>query len=162
MSHINFLGIPVEGDIRKTEVRAAQRSLSELEPLIRALLDDDTIVEFGWRQYTPYFMDGDPCIFSASGIWVRTVTDKPANEEDNDLSVEYRHPSLGEIVWEYVGIPRERRMAGYNGPDLSRLERCNALDQAIQSGAFDDVLIEAFGDHADITIRRDGITIRTT
>ena len=166
MSHTNFLGIPIDGKIQRSEGRAAQRPRSELEPLIRALVEDDTIVEFGWQQFTPYFNDGEPCVFNAYGLWVRTISDSKNEDEDEDededLSVEFaHHPSLGRIEWEYIGQwpDRERRIKTYEGPDLHRLERCIALDDAIQSGAFDDVLLDAFGDHADITIRRDGITI---
>lgn len=165
MSHTNFLGIPVTGDISWGEKRPLQKPLSELEPLIRALLDDETIVEFGWRQYTPYFNDGDPCVFSTYGVWVRTVTDdKDPDDEDisDSLSVEYGHPSLGEIQWGYSSGSYESRVRfvkGYEGPDQARLERCLAFNDAIEGGSFDDVLLEAFGDHAEIRVKRDGITV---
>lgn len=159
MSHTSFLGIPVDGDITKTGDRVEQRPLSEFEPLVRALLNDDTIVEFGWRQYTPYFNDGEPCLFGAHGLWVRTVDDE--DEDEDALTVEYGHPTLGEFEYEYFGdeVPRQRRIKTYTGPDRARLERCLALDGAVDSGEFDDVLIEAFGDHAHITVKATGISV---
>lgn len=68
---------------------------------------------------------------------------------------------MGEIDWEYYGntVPRQRRVKAYKGLDQARLERCLALDKAIESGAFDDVLIEAFGDHAEVTVKKDGISV---
>jgi hypothetical protein len=165
-AHTNFLGIPVEGDITRPETRKAQKPLAELEPLLRAVLDDDTIVQFGWRQYTPYFNDGEECVFSAHGLWVRTVDDPAANDDDDydteeRYEVDYGHPTLGELHRAWVGVHpnREYVVTGYTGPDQARLERCLALDKAIDSGEFDDVLLEAFGDHADIAITRSGITV---
>lgn len=165
--HTNFLGIPVHGDIVRGGEMKDQRPLEDLAPLFQALLNDDTIVEFGWAQSTPYFNDGEPCIFSADGLWVRTVTDTGSEEEDEDepvserLGVEYGHPSLGEMHWEWRGTypNSERVFTRYEGPDQARLERCLALNKAIESGNFDKVLIEAFGDHAEITVSRSGIQI---
>lgn len=175
-THTNFLGIPVEGDITKTEVRPAQRPLPEFEPLVRALLDDPTIVEFGWSQYTPYFNDGDPCVFSANGLWVRTVADGAPKTHDDDededsyddeepdedkLSVVYGHPTLGKTEWRWLHIDGRtiRQFHSYIGPDQARMERCVELDQAIQGGAFDDVLIGSFGDHAKILVKKTNIIV---
>lgn len=165
--HTNFLGIPVHGVIVRGNVPKDQRPLEDLAPLLQALLDDDTIVEFGWSQYTPYFNDGEPCVFGANGLWVRTVTDMAGSEEEEDegvserLGVEYGHPSLGEMNWEWRGAPglRERVFVGYEGPDQARLERCLALNKAIESGNFDKVLLDVFGDHAEITVSRSGIQV---
>jgi hypothetical protein len=44
----NFLGIPVAGDINKGDKRTPQKPLSELEPLIRAVIDDPTIKAIGF------------------------------------------------------------------------------------------------------------------
>lgn len=85
MSHTNFLGIPVEGDITRGEKRANQRPIEELEVLIEALLADPVIHDFGWSQYTPYFNDGDPCVFKANSFWVRTHFDaQPPTPLDPD------------------------------------------------------------------------------
>lgn len=154
MSHTNFLGIPVEGDINKGESRVPQRPLSELEPLLRAVVDDDGIAAFGWTQYTPYFMDGDPCVFGINELWFKTLEDK--EDEDNyhfDLS---GHPTLGDRVYDYV----KSEYTGYKGPDEARFMRCFNLSNAIGSGAWDDVLLEAFGDHAEVTVKRSGITVK--
>lgn len=171
----NFLGIPVEGDITKPDRRTPQRPLAELEPLIQAVLADDTIDSFGWTQYTPYFNDGEPCTFSVGEPWFRTTADaKPAQDPDSDdydpdedededdsYSVGYgNHPTLGKRDYDYVGSRgRERVYRGYEGPDEARHDRCLALHTAIDSGAYDDVLLEAFGDHARITIRKDKIVV---
>ena len=158
----NFLGIPVVGDITRGERKANQRPLEEFAPVLQAVLDDPTIVELGWTQYTPYFNDGDPCVFSADGVWVRTDQDTDVESTYDLQPTRYSgHPSLGkrDYRWEGQHPNRYRVDLNYEGPDEARFDRCRALEDAIDSGEFDDVLLDAFGDHAEITVRRDGIQV---
>lgn len=174
----NFLGIPVEGDINKADKRVPQKPLSELEPLIRAVLADEYIHSFGWTQYTPYFNDGDPCVFSVGEPWFKSVDDVSGKKSDPDGDEDYdegdddsysigygRHPSLGEQDWEYDN-PRDwenrRKIYGpYQGGHQASFTVCAALNDAINSGAFEDVLLEAFGDHARVQVTAQGITVDT-
>lgn len=156
----NFLGIPVSGDIRGADSRTPQRPLEELSPLFQAVLDDPTIEWFGWRQYTPYFNDGEPCLFSvhgALGVGLVPDPDNSAGTDDYDTmweGVEYSG-TLGRRNRSY-----EERPGEYTGPDEARYERCLALEQALESGAFDDILLKTFGDHATVIVRRTGIEVQ--
>jgi hypothetical protein len=157
----NFLGIPVEGEIHEQR-RTPQKPLAELEPLIRALLDDEEIVAFGWHQYTPYFNDGDNCVFSVYTPWFRTTADTGEGSEDddgNDLEVSsyHEHPTLGGRDYDAPKDADDERP--YKGPDEARWRRCLAFSEALDSEAFDIVLLEAFGDHCEVTVTRDGITV---
>jgi hypothetical protein len=162
----NFLGIPVEGEITRPERRSRQRPLEEFAPLLQAVLDSELVTEFGWAQYTPYFMDGDPCIFGASTVWVRTTSDTGGTgtfgDYDDDMyTLEVLqsggHPTLGLARWN--GVTRAYDEVE-RSPEITGLSRqCTELAKAIDGGSFDDVLLDAFGDHAEITVRRDGITI---
>ncbi|WP_433233834.1 hypothetical protein [Actinomadura nitritigenes] len=153
----SFLGIPVDGEIVQSD-RKPQRPLEEFSPILQAVLDDPTIVEFGWRQYTPYFNDGDPCVFGAYGVWVRTDADEQ-DADQYDLEVDYHHPTLGRRPRAYNSGTREYEDEPYEGPDEARHDRCRALHEAVESGEFHDVLLEAFGDHAEVTVRREGIRV---
>ncbi|MFF4478724.1 hypothetical protein ACFY1A_17140 [Streptomyces sp. NPDC001520] len=162
-SRRSFLGIPVEGDITAGATRVDQKPIEELQPILQAVLDDPTIVEFGWRQCTPYFNDGDPCEFSAYGLWVRTDADEGDDIDEYDLGI-WGHRSLGKTSGgEWVDDPdtgrRKKVGAQYEGPDEARYERVQALEAAVEGGEFEHVLLEAFGDHASITVRRDGIEV---
>ncbi|MET9959287.1 hypothetical protein ABZ128_09395 [Streptomyces sp. NPDC006326] len=150
----NFLGMPVEGDYSEASTRVTQRPIGELQPVVQAVLDDPTIVEFGWKQYTPYFNDGDPCEFSAYGLWVRTDADGDV-EDLYELEADSSHPSLGRRPYQW----ETREYLPYEGPDEARYERVQALCGAIEGGAFENVLMEAFGDHAQVTVRREGIEV---
>jgi hypothetical protein len=156
----NFLGIPVHGDITPGATRVEQKPIEELQPILQAVLDDPTIVEFGWRQYTPYFNDGDPCEFSAHGTWVRTDADEDVDQDQLEM---WGHHSLGKVTTEWGDDPDTGRRVAvggtYEGPDRARYDRCKALEKAVEGGAFEVVLLEAFGDHAEVTVRRDGIEV---
>jgi hypothetical protein len=156
----NFLGIPVEGEITQGSSRVDQKPIEELQPLLQAVLDDPTVKEFGWRQYTPYFNDGDPCEFGVSGLWVRL--EGVEDEEDSwELEVENSDHPIGHMPYTYDRETRKYTNLPYEGPDEDRYYRVHALDSAIQGGAFEHVLLDAFGDHASITVRRGGIEVES-
>lgn len=171
----SFLGIPIEGEITLGHEGKPQRPLSDLEPLIRAVLDDPLIHSFGWTQCTPYFNDGDPCYFSSGDPWFRTVHDvKPKaadsdddwdddDRDDDEFSILYGHPTLGKREYHYQPNPNGRGNTrvydGYQGDHEQTYTNCLALAEAFDSDAFEDVLLQAFGDHAEVTVKRDGITV---
>jgi hypothetical protein len=152
----NFLGIPINGDITRGDARVEQKPIEDLQPILQAVLDDPTIVEFGWRQYTPYFNDGEPCTFSAHGTWVRTDADEDTDEDELEM---WGHRSLGKVSGHRDEATGEWVTDPYEGPDEPRYRRCKALEKAIEGGAFEHVLLDAFGDHANITVRRTGIEV---
>lgn len=152
----NFLGIPINGDITRGEARVEQKPIEELQPILQAVLDDPTIVEFGWRQYTPYFNDGEPCTFSVHGTWVRTTADEDADEYELEM---WGHRSIGKVPGHHDEATGQWVNDPYEGPDEARYHRCKALEGAVEGGAFENVLLDSFGDHAEITVRRDGIKV---
>jgi hypothetical protein len=151
-----FLGIPVEGEITRGDKRAEQRPLAEFAPLMQAVLDDPLIEEFGWHQYTPYFNDGDPCVFSAYGAWVHTAEKTDSDIDDEEQQLDY-HPVIGIKRWDeksrsYARVKQTpEHSAAYN--------RVKELSDAIEGGHFDDVLLDAFGDHAMVIVKKDSITV---
>jgi len=163
-ANTNFLGIPIVGDITPTgSRRVEQRPREEFEELVRNVLADDLVVEFGWTQYTPYFNDGDVCEFGAGGIWVRTTNDPKGSEGEDEygvaehLSVDYGHPTLG----------KETHPNGYQNPGVyegdhpDTFHLCQQLNRAIDGGQFDHLLLELFGDHAEVVVSRNGITVES-
>lgn len=151
----NFLGIPITGDITRGSDRVEQRPLEELAPIMQAVLDDPTIVSFGWTQYTPYFNDGDPCEFGVHTCWVRTIDDDPDASDGWDLEVTSSHPTLGKRSHRYSREIGEYVTGPYEGPDEARYDRCLELAKAVEGGAFENVLLDLFGDHAEVTVTRE-------
>lgn len=160
ISRRSFLGVPVEGDVPAGTPRPVQRPLSDLEPLLRAVLTDDGVLSFGWTQYTPYFNDGERCVFGVNEPWFRTTTDAERNaddEDDNDALAISIHPTLAPDRYDRVSgrfVPVER-----DTESVHRYARCQALADALVTGEFDDVLLDAFGDHAHVRISRSGIVV---
>lgn len=156
----NFLGIPISGEISAGNPTVEQYPREQFEPLVKALLDDPFVVEFGWHQYTPYFNDGDPCVFGAGELWVRTQDDTDDEDEDyydrhESLTLGYKHPTLGGTV----GYAWRGEEVKYVGNHEELWSKAKKLDSAIQGGHFDNVLLELFGDHAEIIVRRTGISV---
>ena len=157
MSEIRtFAGLTIDGEITAGAKRANQRPAEELAPLLQALVDDTSITSFGWTQYTPYFNDGDPCVFNAHTPWVRTEWDADGVDE-YAVEVSDSHPSLGNERWN--GDARRWETFVNEHYDKARYDRCKAMAAALEGGEFDDVLIDRFGDHAEVTVTRGGITV---
>lgn len=167
----NFLGIPIQGNVYSVK-RATQRTKEEFAELVQAFLAFDVVKEFGWTQYTPYFNDGEPCIFSARNLWVKTTEDTipvtPAcarcgrscsacdDEYDEDDTYKLQigswspHPILG-------GTPRAT--GPYVGEYEDEWRAALALTEAIEGGEFDHALLELFGDHTEVSITRERIKV---
>jgi hypothetical protein len=159
----SFLGVPVEGDVPPGEPRPVQRPLSDLEPVLRAILADDDILSFGWTQYTPYYNDGERCVFGVVEPWFRTTADATGDEDDHgddgdeDTLALSIHPTLAPKRYDRVSgrfVPVER-----DAGTVERYMRCLALADALKTGEFDDVLLDAFGDHAHVRISLSGIVV---
>jgi hypothetical protein len=127
----SLLGLPIIGEYQlyNDGFVENQRSLDELKPILQALLDDPEVARFGWVQYTPYFNDGDACVFGIHGCWVL-----PQADRDND---DFDH-------WEFE-------------PNASSPQHWRDFEKAIYSGEYFIALLQTFGDPASITFDQDTI-----
>ena len=171
-----FLGIPIEGDVTQGSTRVPQRPLEEFAPILQAVLDDPGVEFFGWCQYTPYFNDGDVCEFSVHGCWAISpdqfdvLSEKFDDPEDvwdgfrdDDFDMDYGdrfEEAFGKFEGQTYNHEMREYVGGqYRGPNQARYDRIRALSRALNSGAFEEVLLNAFGDHADIRVCQDKIVI---
>lgn len=83
---------------------------------------------FGWTQYTPYFMDGDPCVFGIK------------NAQMNGSYCEVGYYDMNDAEY-------------FDGMDDAMIEIESFLKNIRK---YENALLTIFGDHALITIRRDG------
>jgi hypothetical protein len=175
----NFLGIPIEGTPNRSGTsRVAQRPIEELQEALAELLRHDDFEGLRWRQYTPYFNDGDPCVFSVDEVYCR-VTGLPydpgledGGEEEDNFYQPHNHYSISPEVDAILGKMEGRRydystrtysdgtwVVEPKNPELvHQLQKCATM---ITSGAFNDALLQTFGDHAKITLRKDKIELET-
>jgi hypothetical protein len=94
------------------------------------------LVAVRWRQYTPYFNDGDPCEFSIHGVYGKVGTTKEDSGDyddgfESDYSLKKTHPAEAKALGEL---------------------------EALLSG-MEDVLQAVLGDHSMITITPDNVEI---
>jgi hypothetical protein len=159
---LTFHGIPLSGEVYPYDPAAVvpQISSEEFAALLRPLVGHQDVKRFGWLQSVPYFNDGEPCEFGAYGVWVQTVADvDPEDPEDFDrdaFEVGDYHPTMGTKWWDDVTNRWVTKPLGLY-PEVNAL--AEALKKVIESGAADNVLRAAFGDHAIVTVTAGGIEV---
>lgn len=162
-----FLGLEVSGGINRGGRKwVDQKPLEELAPFLQAVLDLPSVVAFGWSQYTPYFNDGQPCVFSVNELKVKLDTDdEDMSLYDCELCFSCRDDLGGRELTRDADGRAIRNADGtyqhepYQGPDEHRYDVLSAADAAIQSASFEKALTEKFGDHALVQITRAGIEV---
>ena len=112
----------------------------DMNPGVTALL---------WTQYTPYFNDGDTCIFSVNDVH---FTNAEGDELDN-VSVWGEYEGEDENVWveSYA-----KYLASKEGVDVTS---CDFISDMIQSSEMEDIMKEMFGDHVSVIVTRSGIDV---
>ena len=95
---------------------------------------------FSWRQYTPYFNDGDECTFSA-------------------------HTDSFDLVWggkELEDVDEYTFISTYTDEEIKKDVELKSFTKDIQAmfeNLDDDMLKEMFGDHVKITAKKDEVQI---
>lgn len=104
----------------------------------------DKIESMGWRQYTPYFNDGDSCSFSVH------EPDQINGEDDSDIEW---------YDWRVSYYLKENRykteIEGNSKIDIDACAAFLEFKELIESIP-DDVLEDLFGDHVLVTVNRNG------
>jgi hypothetical protein len=145
-----FAGIRIEGDQSKYGHKSIpQRPKEELAPIMLAVLNDERVKFVLWIQYTPYFNDGDPCVFGVGdfgvvleGVDYSQVLGSYGYEADQDLKDVYPD----ELTTWY----------GMSDDDPLKM-KLKALGET--SGPFEDAYYELFGDHARVVATREKFVI---
>lgn len=162
----NFLGIPVHGDITLSgHSKTPQRPAEEFGELLLPVINHPLVEGVRWEQYTPYFNDGDPCVFRIGEAYFRLqgMSEEAGDYEDGWESIGYANDpvaiaALGERRYEYKDGKR-RVWFDPEGSEPELAAALQALGSALGSGAFKDALLVAFGDHATVTATRDGFNV---
>lgn len=144
------LGREVNGEIHSNNVHhVEQKPGEEFLPLLDAVLGQPNVHSVRWTQYTPYFNDGEPCIFRINEASVKLVQDNP-DLIANDFG--------------YLDTYAMRDYSGGYGKSVSILPglknlylALNALNSQIDH--FEDFLRESFGDHAEVTALSNGFDV---
>jgi hypothetical protein len=125
---------------------------------------------FVWTQYTPYFNDGDPCVFDVNGPTAVFFGDsepssfpeniyEPDEEEDSGWVSDYDDRlKIPYDSYEWVGNWSDgtRHKVYTVEPPAGKLA-WEELITAMERGHFDNVMLQHFGDHASVMYSRDGL-----
>ena len=122
------------------------------------------ITALKWTQYTPYFNDGDACVFGVNDVY---FTNAPADELEN-ITAWGEYEGEDESVWVSQNIAYVLNSGSkYYQEEAAKIraaggfdeDSCNLIDKMIQSGEMEDIMWEMFGDHVVITATRDGFDV---
>ncbi len=146
-----ILGRTVSGEITRNtrKNRKTQKPGKYFLPLLDAVLAQPNVHSVRWTQYTPYFNDGDPCIFGVNGVLVKLLDGDP---EDGDYGDGYIDGYAMRVYSEgYKQKPSVK-------PEFESLYPVfNALEEQIEH--FEDFFQESFGDHAKVTATSAGFEV---
>jgi hypothetical protein len=124
----------------KTAYREAAKAAFE-EGAQALFLQHPTLKSFGWRQYTPYFNDGDTCEFSAH-------TDYPeVNNEDLEDSNHFRWNDPDSAFSEELQMTKEEHK-----------ELIQVVVRFLRHFE-EEILKDLFGDHARVIITPSGASV---
>jgi hypothetical protein len=99
---------------------------------------------FKWHQYTPYWNDGDPCYFRANVDYpYLTIEGETLNADELHYSERWAPQGMSE---------QEIARAKY-------LSQCADDVVSLLSSIDKDHYEWMFGDHVEVVVRRDGITV---
>lgn len=159
-----FAGLEIMGEIeRYTEVGKNQRPVEELEGLVRSIMADGFDGTLAWHQYTPYFNDGEPCVFNVYSPqvfakvegedWRRDIWDESGITA---WALRNKNTSRDEYPWKYV---EDETYDWWVELADEQRERISSLLTALDSGEFDNACNKAFGDPSTVLISRNGIKV---
>jgi len=130
----------MNAELDQLKAKHLEISKTMFSDVSKQLFEKHSVLEsFGWKQYTPYFNDGDECTFSAH------VEEPDINGYDS------YDDEIYEKLLDYEGKPRSNF-----DPALQ-----SAVDdvQGFLSNIDEQVLRNMFGDHVKITVSRDGVKV---
>lgn len=104
-----------------------------------------------WAQFTPYFSDGDPCVFSVHSPSFSNTADPDRLSVWGELEDE-----AIEGEWAFDG---NYAMPDVIKKDSVKLKAVNEFREYFDNPEMEDVFEAMFGDHVAITVTRDGIDI---
>lgn len=111
---------------------------------------DPGLVCFTWTQYTPWFNDGDACVF---GVGEVNIIHEHCFREDESTE-EYDD----DYEWDGGNVPwRDEDRAELPKKVLETIEKVEEIHYWIQSA--DEIALAAFGDHVQVRVTREGVEV---
>lgn len=183
MLNIRFSEAQQAAKEARAQMEAAQKKMQES---IRLVLQEGFVPIFekypfldsiAWAQYTPYFNDGSPCVFSSSLCDVSLNTKMDIEEgtaqysgyENGEDFYKRLHDTVTDYSvgsYPYPELPNPDHDPQYEACQKEVLEFFKAFTDGERSNyeepsSFDQALRGIFGDHVSVTITREGIEVES-
>lgn len=108
-----------------------------------------------WTQYTPYFNDGDECVFGVGDIYFTNATPEQFEE---DIARWGDYEGEDENVWsESAWGFKYHKDRYYKGINIDQAEEFSKL---VGSSDMEEVMEAMFGDHVRVVATREGFDVR--
>lgn len=133
----------------KREFKVVITSLFEDNPELKAIV---------WEQYTPYFMDGDPCIFGVCDVAFTNAT----GDDLKDIHYGEYDGKNEDVCVVSTGFNPNSRWARPKDVEYSKLidlDTCIKVGHLMLSTEMKDVMLATFGDHVRVVATREGFSI---
>jgi len=132
---------------QKEELTAQLRN--DFAPMLKPLFEktNGKIKSIGWSQYTPYFNDGEECVFSTNFNWGLSIN----GERVDDIKA-----LAWEIKYHLKGDPKYPFKPEWDLELYGFVEEFKGLLESIEDSFYKDL----FGDHVEVTVNADG-TVET-
>jgi hypothetical protein len=142
-------------EIKKLKQEMLEASNKIFTDLTKTIFEDHPKLEsFGWHQFTPYFNDGETCEFSVNTDYIYINGE---SVDESDWINETKITNYG--TWN-----REKRQ--YEGrtevPNFNYDKELVAASDEIKeflSNFDNDFFLSQFGDHAEVTITAEGVSV---
>lgn len=165
----------LENKIHKAKIKeeVIKKTLkNDFFTLVRQVLENKNIKALYWTQYTPYFNDGEPCVFRVNDLccvvdkqfleieeryrkFIGTLPNKKAVQtssffyhvgtDDDDVELEIKNYSHISILKNINQFAKEEK-------NMSTIFLMAKLSELMTEDYFEKVLLETIGDHSKITI----------
>ena len=156
MTDRNFGGIEVVGEYSEgSRELPEQRPLEELVYLLKQVLANPVVEAVKWRQYTPYFNDGEPCVFGVHEPYVKLVGADPEAGDYEDGFIDSYDDRLSNRRYDHETrkfVPKTCEL-----PELAELFR--VFSGALVDGTHYIELKKVFGDHCEVTATPEKIEV---
>jgi len=142
-------------EIAKLKSEAYGMSKDLLEECCKTVFEKYPKLEcFSWNQYTPYFNDGDTCVFSANTDYIKV------NGEYADEAEWMRKSKV--LSWGTFDRETKKYEGRVEEPNNAYDAELEAATEEIRDflSLFDDEFyMTKFGDHTEITVTKEGIEV---
>lgn len=143
-------------ELKKQFQLSAQESLKKITKEVF-----DASPELGaiiWTQYSPYFNDGDECVFSVNG----PAFTNAIGDQLDDICGAYEYEGEDESVWFADGLYDFKNWSQYHTehayPDVN-IELITLFSEFINEREMRDVMRDMFGEHVKVVATREGFDV---